>query len=79
MGILGAPGEFLNQGCLAAARLAGDEDHPALTSQGEVEKAVQSRQLPLSGDKDRSFNLAPFSPLKEGRPLVCQIRKAGRG
>jgi hypothetical protein len=59
--ILGAPGEFLDQGRLAAAGFAGDKYHPALASQCRVQKPVQLRQFALSGDEDRPFDFNRFS------------------
>jgi hypothetical protein len=53
MGILGAPGEFLDQGRLAAASLAGDKHDPALACQRQVQRPVQLCQFVLARDKDR--------------------------
>jgi hypothetical protein len=79
MGILGTPGEFLDQNRLAAAGLTGDENHPALARQRQVEKSIQLRQLTLSGDEQRSFNFDWFALTEEGRRSGYEIRRSSGG
>jgi len=52
MSFLRTQRELVDQGRLAAASLAGDEGHPTLSGQGEVEKSIQAFQLLVPGDKD---------------------------
>jgi hypothetical protein len=74
--LLGAPGEFLDQRRLAAARFARHEHHPALAGQPQVQKATQLRQLTLPGNKDRSFNLNQLFIEERGR-FGCEIGRTG--
>ena len=54
MGLLGAPGEFLDQGRLAAACLARDQGHPTPAGQGLLEQGAQVSQLLLAGNEPRA-------------------------
>ena len=51
VGILSAPGELLDQGCLAAAGFAGDKDGSCLPGECLIQVTIQPCQLALPGDK----------------------------
>jgi hypothetical protein len=52
VGSLGAAGELLDEGCLAAAGLAGHEDDASLPGQCQAQEPIQLSHLALTGDKD---------------------------
>ena len=77
--LLGAPGEFLDQGRLAAAGFAGDEHHPALARQRQVQKRRPVAPTRAPGRQRQVFQLQPVL-LQQGKGEVqLRDRADGRG
>ncbi len=79
VGLHSPGGEGPQERRLAPSGAAGEEDHLALTAQRLLEVAIQSRQLPLAGDKDRAFWFRRLFGGKEPRKRCRDLYRAAAG